>query len=152
MVLSRRVQLLSLQCLKSAPRTTRPSTTGSGLVLARRTITTDGTGAPAPAPSSTTTTTTTTAESTAVRPGVLTTVGRATATGSYFVVVSAGVALLGVVLWALGSNLFFETRYYSEAVDLIKADPEIKRCVIIPNPLSSLFPHARKRGKGKMRD
>lgn len=138
MVLSRRVQLLSLQCLKSAPRTTRPSTTGSGLVLARRTITTDGTGAPAPAPSSTTTTTTT-AESTAVRPGVLTTVGRATATGSYFVVVSAGVALLGVVLWALGSNLFFETRYYSEAVDHIKADPEIKRYVIIPNPYPRFF-------------
>lgn len=58
---------------------------------------------------------------------MLQSVGRATATGSYFVVVSAGVALLGVVLWALGSNLFFETRYFGEAVTLIKENPEIKK-------------------------
>lgn len=62
-----------------------------------------------------------------VKPSVLKSVGRATATGSYFIVVSAGVALLGVVLWALGSNLFFETRYFGEAVTMIKENPEIKK-------------------------
>lgn len=54
-------------------------------------------------------------------------VARATATGSYFIVVSAGIALLGVVLWALGSNLFFETRYLNEAVSMVKADRDIKK-------------------------
>lgn len=61
------------------------------------------------------------------KPTVLQTAARATATGSYFVIVSAGVALVGVVLWALGSNLFFETRYLSEAIDLITHDAEVKR-------------------------
>lgn len=62
-------------------------------------------------------------------PTALNTVARATATGSYFIVVSAGVALLGIVFWALGSNLFFETRYFSEAVDMIKDNADIKRLV-----------------------
>lgn len=87
--------------------------------LYQRTITTDGT------------TSTTTASPTTSPPppkkSVVAKVGHATATGSYFIVVSAGAALLGVVVWALASNLFFETRYFSEAVDLIKANPELKK-------------------------
>lgn len=67
----------------------------------------------------------------AVKPTVLQSVGRATVTGSYFVFVSAGCALLGIVFWALGSNLFYETRYFGEAVTMIKNDPEIKKSVAI---------------------
>lgn len=60
---------------------------------------------------------------------VLQTVGHATATGSYFLAVSAGSLLLGIVMYALFSNLFYETRYFGEAVDMVKNNPEIKRCV-----------------------
>ncbi|ORY83619.1 hypothetical protein BCR37DRAFT_397895 [Protomyces lactucae-debilis] len=56
-------------------------------------------------------------------------VGRATATGGYAVVVAGGIALVVIVFWALGSNLFFETRYLNEAVDLVKAHPEVKRLI-----------------------
>ena len=61
------------------------------------------------------------------KPTVLQHVGRATVTGTYFLAVSAGVLLLGVVLYALGSNLFYETRYFGEAVELIRSNAEVKR-------------------------
>lgn len=70
---------------------------------------------------------TTTENSKAVERTVMQKFGRATATGGYAIVVAGGIALVGVVFWALGSNLFFETRYLNEAVDLAKADPEVKR-------------------------
>ena len=68
-------------------------------------------------------------EPSTAKPTVLKTVARATATGSYFVVVCAGIGLVGIVFWALGSNLFYETRYLSEAIDMVKSNPEVIRAL-----------------------
>ncbi|BFZ53830.1 mitochondrial import inner membrane translocase subunit tim21 [Savitreella phatthalungensis] len=80
------------------------------------------------------------------KPSLISKVGRATATSSYFVVVVAGVGLVGVVLWALVSNLFFETQYLHNAIDLVKASDECRR--LIGGPRDMKFYGQRAGGGG----
>ena len=76
-------------------------------------------------------------------------VARATATSSYFIVVAAGVGLVGVVFWALFSNLFFETQYLHHAIDLVKADPNCRQLIGKPGEMKfygQRSGHAGRRG------